>query len=365
MDSNTTALRLQRRIERILEKEFSLPPAIGVSNCPLEATAEAHRRAAGWLRAASTLPYLRRILATGRWSRSGRTWYSPTKWEELFQACPSPQRLERQLRLVRRRANLILQGWGLRCSWAALAESIVAENRCGWFLRRPGRAALLAAANTLDRYYSPRWQRGGGISTRKEAIRVLLDRRLYVRPIRLDEVIFRESAAGPDSKVVVRSGYYRILAAPKEAWLIHQGEDGAVTRAQIPAHLGAPCPQRLASLRIGAAVHAAFGVRHGQRFMRMKPDLALIAEEPPADSSIELLALAQISQRYTVTVADWRIGAERSADIRFSPDGKVWAKGKLLLYRYGGVLRGEQPLTDLYLPEWFRLSTLPKLDGGC
>jgi len=292
--------RLERRIADVLREDIGINPDATGAYAPLlegEQPVTTARRAVGWLRAAASLPHLRRVLTTGRYSRSGRTWYGSASWQDLYQACSSPQRLERQIQRIRCKANRILRGWGIRCSWAALASSLIGRRynqETGYaslFLRRPNRAALIAAADTLRRVfgldpYVP--------TSRREALAVLASCRLHESPPRKDhqlrpEPVVYVSGLG-QVRVVAECHGGRILATPTEAWLELPGFARPV---QIPGYFGAPCAVSRQVSRFRAALRAAFWVNPSAiSWLTLSDRLAISANQPPAQ------AVSQSSVRF-------------------------------------------------------------------
>jgi len=141
-----------------IDLPWNLPthgPWVGARRCG--AVHDGHRaemvgaaaRMAGWLRAAPQFPLIVRLIG-----RTASPWgcCSPHHQIDLYAVTArfTPGGLNRWLRLVVRRADQILAAYGLRCSWAALAEVAGAGDR------RPGKAALRAAAATV-RQWTRRW----------------------------------------------------------------------------------------------------------------------------------------------------------------------------------------------------------------
>lgn len=101
-------------------------------------------RFSGWLRAASKLPEVVRLIS--RTTRGDRGVNSPRTWVDLWKVAerfPSPQRFNRWIKRVRARAAMILEPWGLLPSWRGLAFAATKGNR------RVGRAALSVARHTV------------------------------------------------------------------------------------------------------------------------------------------------------------------------------------------------------------------------
>lgn len=111
-------------------------------------------RLAGFLRAAPQFPVLRELITR---TTSVRGVNSPRTTLHLFKVAErwSPGAAERQLRAVKARANEILSPAGLRVSWRALGD-VLAEGP-----RQVGKAAVCAAAGTLQGYGAPLTYREG------------------------------------------------------------------------------------------------------------------------------------------------------------------------------------------------------------
>lgn len=105
----------------------------------------------GWLRAAATLPAVRKVLMKGQSSNGVNSPYTRFRLEALIKRFPSPHRLERALWKARARADTMLTAWpGERrfASWTQLARGLIKTGHVG-------KAAVIAVAEALfgDRYY--------------------------------------------------------------------------------------------------------------------------------------------------------------------------------------------------------------------
>lgn len=130
-------------------------PTDGEFLAAAEAWSEKTRREAGFLRHAAHLPRLRRLLTSGRWSRTGLTWHGLNP-QQLLRMCPSPQRWERWLHRVRYRAAVILRPWGMLPSMRQLAE-LLHQRSWDAGLPRVGKIALEWVAQTLRARFAGLW----------------------------------------------------------------------------------------------------------------------------------------------------------------------------------------------------------------
>ncbi len=106
----------------------------------------------GWLRAAATSPVLVRVLKENTTPNGMGSPYTRLDPWELAKRHPSPGRAGRFLVQVRRRANQILEPYGLHVSWLALGDMMLKGS-----IRSVGKAAKLAAAGTIKHFLN-----GGG-----------------------------------------------------------------------------------------------------------------------------------------------------------------------------------------------------------
>lgn len=106
-------------------------------------------RVAGWIRTVANfcpgIVWLLRNTCSSRGMGSPYTICSPYG---LFRSFPSPHRAERKFRMVRQRANQILEPYGLRVSWRGMVKAMTGSRKA------TGKMAFVAAAETINNYLS-------------------------------------------------------------------------------------------------------------------------------------------------------------------------------------------------------------------
>ena len=104
-------------------------------------------RFAGWLKKVAELPGFVRLIERTTSPRGMNSPYTELWLYSLFNRFPSPHAVERKYWKVLRRANQILEPYGLSVSYAGLAEALTGRNA-----RRTGKAARVATEETVAQY---------------------------------------------------------------------------------------------------------------------------------------------------------------------------------------------------------------------
>lgn len=133
---------------------FYYGPAVNFPNAAMhirerrDEIVSTYARFAGWIRAAETLPALKRFIQR---TQSPNGVNSPRTKCDLWKVAeryPSPGNLNRKIERIRWRAEQVLKPWGLHVSRDAIAETIEHGPRS------IGKAAIFVAALTIEQYAS-------------------------------------------------------------------------------------------------------------------------------------------------------------------------------------------------------------------
>jgi hypothetical protein len=109
----------------------------------------------GWLKKAAEIPELIWVIKNTQTHRGMNSPYLQLNLYTFAKRHPSPHRAGRFVRRLRKRANRILFGYGLKLSWRALGDTLEYGPRC------VGKAAMFAAAKTVEQFASGSKRRKG------------------------------------------------------------------------------------------------------------------------------------------------------------------------------------------------------------
>jgi hypothetical protein len=171
-----------------------------------------HARFAGWLRTAVNLPVLRRLIEKTQSVNGVGSPHTHVDLWALSARWPSPGRLERVVKSVRRRGNAILMAYAgqPRVSYKGIALALMSE-------RTAGKAAVVAVAVTLglcDRYETPTYRR---------ARQVLIDLHINYPIVRTDDGVTTRTGRVPTLIQGDVAVYAAKFTRPDRVSLHHQG----------------------------------------------------------------------------------------------------------------------------------------------
>lgn len=110
-------------------------------------TSEEIRRFCGWIKAAAEFPVLVRLISRSTSRRGQNSPYTYVDLWDLATAHPSPGHFARFLVKVRNRASQILEPYGLRPSWVAMAKIFLRSSQTA-----VGKTAVKVAGETVRRF---------------------------------------------------------------------------------------------------------------------------------------------------------------------------------------------------------------------